>query len=93
MHLNQGMVTQPLPPQFFYGIEDWETEKNLDDAAIKGSATMVVSSVNIHENVPKPFSRSLAVQTVIAIFNFLKFPDDYKDPLSNVTDWEGNLTW
>jgi len=81
---------QPLPPQFFYGIEDWETEKNLDEAAIKSGSKMVVSSVNIHKNVPEPSSGSLAVQSVIAIFKFLKFPDDYKDPLPNVTDWEGN---
>ncbi len=81
---------QPLPPQFFYGIQDWQTEKSLDEAAIKGESKMVVCSVNIHENTPEPGAGSLAVQSVIAIYKFLQFPDDYKDPLPIGTDWEGD---
>ncbi len=26
---------QPLPPQFFYGTQDWETKSSIDEAAIK----------------------------------------------------------
>ena len=81
---------QPLPPQFFYGIEDWETEKSLDEAAIKGGSKMVVSSVNIHENVPEASSGGLSIKTVITIYDFLKFPDDYNDPILNVQNWDDN---
>ena len=84
---------QPLPPQFFYSIEDWETEKNLDNAAIKGGSKTVVSSVTIHENVPEPDSSGLAIQSVIAIYNFLKFPSDYDDPLETVEKWDNNWAY
>lgn len=79
-----------LPPQFFYGIEDWETEKSMDAAAIKAASEMVVSSVTIDENLPEPSSGSLAVKSVIAIYDFLKFPDNYNDHLQKVKDWEDN---
>ena len=81
---------QPLPPQFFYGIEDWETEKSLDEAAIKGESKMVVSSVNIHENIPEPSSGGLPPNSVIAIYDFLEFPTNYDDPLQNIQKWNGN---
>ncbi len=81
---------QPLPPQFFYGIEDWETEKSIDNAAVKGESKIVVSSVNMHENVPEPSSGGLPVKSVIAIYDFLEFPTDYNDPLQNIEMWDGN---
>ena len=79
---------QALPPQFFYGITDWETEKDLDAAAIKGGSTMVCASVNIHENIPSPSSGGLSQSSVIAIFDFLEFPSNYDDPLTKVEVWE-----
>jgi hypothetical protein len=78
---------QALPPQFFYGIDDWETEKNLDEAAIKGGSKTVCVSVNIHENIPSPSSGGLANKSVIAIFDFSEFPLSYDDPLKKVNDW------
>jgi hypothetical protein len=79
---------QALPPQFFYGIDDWKTEKNLDEAAIKGGSTTVCVSVNIDENIPSCSSGSLANRSVIAIFDFLEFPSTYDDPLKKVQDWD-----
>lgn len=79
---------QPLPPQFFYGIDDWETEKSLDAAAIKGSSEMVCVSVSIDENIPSPSSGGLAAKSVIAIFDFMEFPKEYNDPLEKVKNWE-----
>jgi len=81
---------QPLPPQFFYGIGDWETEKNLDNAALKGGGESVCVSVNIHENIPSPSSKGLAKQSVIAIYDFLEFPVAYVDPLEDIKTWDDN---
>jgi hypothetical protein len=79
---------QPLPPQFFYGIDSWETEKSLDAAAIIGGSETVCVSVIIDENIPSPSSGGLAVQSVIAIFDFMEFPEGYDDPLKRVKNWE-----
>jgi len=81
---------QPLPPQFFYGIEDWDSEKSLDNAALKSGSNMVVSRVTIDENIPDPSQKTLAIRSVIAIFDFLKFPEDYDDPLEAVQEWNDN---
>lgn len=81
---------QPLPPQFFYGIEDWKTEESLDDAAVKGGSKMIVSSVNIHKNVPEPSSGGLSPRSIIAIYDFLEFPANYNDPLQKVQTWDDN---
>jgi hypothetical protein len=81
---------EPLPPQFFFGIEDWDSEKSLDNAALKSRSNMVVSRVIIDENIPDPSQKPLAIKSVIAIFDFLKFPEDYDDPLETVQDWNDN---
>jgi len=79
---------QPLPPQFFYGIATWETEESLDEAAKIGSNKVEAHRVVIDKNLPEPELRPLSQKSVIAIYNFLKFPEDYDDPLPNVEDWE-----
>lgn len=81
---------QPLPPQFFYGIEDWETESSLDEAARKSRGKIEAHSVVIDKNIPEPELRPLSQKSVIAIYNFLKFPDNYDDPLPDVADWTDN---
>lgn len=81
---------QPLPPQFFYGIDDWEMENSLDQAAIKADSKVKAHYVNIDENLPEPEYRPLAHKSIIAIYNFLEYPEDYEDPLSMVEDWKGN---
>lgn len=83
-------IKQPLPPQFFYGISDWSTEKSLDEAAIKGGSKTVVSSVNIHQNIPESGATQLAAKTIIAIYDFLEFPHNYTDPLENIKAWDEN---
>ena len=81
---------QPLPPQFFYGIETWESEKSLDEAAIISGNKIEAHCVIIDKNLPEPKLRPLSQKSVITIYNFLKFPDNYDDPLPNVQDWEDN---
>jgi hypothetical protein len=81
---------EPLPPQFFYGIKDWRTEKSLDEAAKKGSSRIVVTRVTIDENIPTPSGDAISGKAVIAIYNFLEYPKDYDDPLEKVNHWEDN---
>jgi len=81
---------QPLPPQFFYGIADWETETSLDEAAKKSSSKIEAHLVEIDKNLPEPEMAPLSEKTVIAIFDFMEFPNDYDDPLPNVEEWTDN---
>lgn len=81
---------QPLPPQFFYGIEDWRTCKTLDDAAIRASQEVIAYSVTIDSVPPQPHLRPLAARSVVAVFNFIEYPKNYDDPLKEVSDWDEN---
>jgi len=80
----------PLPPQFFYGIDDWRSCTSLDDAAIKASSSTVAYSVTIDEVPPQAHLRTLSPQSVIAIFDFVEYPKTYNDPLKSVGDWDDN---
>jgi hypothetical protein len=81
---------KPLPPAFFYGIEDWRNCNALDDAAIKASSSAVAYSVTIDEVPPQPHLKPLSVKSVIAIFDFIEYPNTYNDPLKLVGDWDDN---
>lgn len=81
---------QPLPPQFFYGIEDWRSCSSLDDAAIRASDKIQAFSITIDSVPPTPNSRPLAPKSVQAIFSFVEYPEDYDDPLKNIVDWDEN---
>lgn len=80
----------PLPPQFFYGIEDWKKCKSIDDAAIKASTSAVVYSPTLDEVPPQPYLKPLSVKSVIAIFDFMEYPDTYSEPLKEVKEWSDN---
>lgn len=79
-----------LPPAFFYGIEDWRTCKSLAEAAKMASSSTVVYKMTIDEVPPQPKLKPLAVQSVIAIFNFVEYPKSYNDPLKRVEEWDDN---
>ncbi len=81
---------QALPPQFFYGIADWESEESLDEAAKKSSNKIKAYQVEIDKNLPEPEMAPLSEKTVIAIYDFMEFPSDYDDPLSSVEEWTDN---
>ena len=80
----------PLPPQFFYGIDDWRTCNSLDDAAIKASSGAVVYSVTIDEVPPQAYLKPLSPKSVIGIFDFVEYPKTYNDPLKSIVDWDDN---
>lgn len=81
---------QPLPPQFFYGVADWDSGKSLDDVAKETSTKFVVSDVNIN-NIPEdPHLTPLPIASIVAVYNFLEYPKDYADPLKNVIAWDND---
>ncbi len=86
-----------LPPQFFYGIKNWREIETLDEAAIQASCPPEVHDVTIDKALPAIKHPQLVEETVVAIFDFIKYPKDYSDPLLSVTvnlwgnNWE--RTW
>ena len=81
---------KPLPPQFFYGIDDWRTCATLDEAAIRASQNLVAYSVTIDAVPPQPNLRPLAERSVVAIFSFVEYPQNYDDPLQDAPVWDEN---
>lgn len=79
-----------LPPQFFYGIEDWETKNSLDEAALKADAKPVFSLITLDQNMPNLQQKALDRRSVIAVFDFLKLPNDYGVPFKEIKDWSDN---
>lgn len=78
----------PLPPQFFYGIKDFMRSMTLDKAAIEVSPGFCAGEVSIDSVVAEPSLRQLSPKSVVAVFDFLKYPSDYSDPLESVQVWE-----
>lgn len=85
---NDFAEKQPLPPQFFYGINGWETEQTLENAAIKSCPDVKAQWSSIDKNYDFSGSSELSPASVIAIFDFLKFPENYDDPLKTVPTWD-----
>lgn len=82
---------QPLPPHFFFGLPDWKADSEagitLDDTAIKASNPIEAYRIIIDEVPPDPPHSPLSEESVIAIFDFLEYPEDYKSPLDDVEIW------
>lgn len=79
-----------LPPQFFYGLKDWQVERSLDDAAKLASQKIVAHKVTIDKVLHTPTTLSLAEVSVVAIYDFLEYPKKYKDPVNSVAVWRGH---
>ncbi len=84
-----------LPPQFFYGINNWREIEKLDEAAIQASYTTEVHDVTIDKVLPAIKHPLLAEESVVAIFDFLEYPKSYSDPLKSVNVWGDNweMSW
>lgn len=80
---------RPLPPQFFYGIDDWRTcSMTLDAAAIRASDKDAEAYLVTIDAVPPGLNlRPLTIRSVVAIFSFVEYPKDYDDPLDDVAVW------
>ncbi|WP_321778696.1 hypothetical protein [Sulfurimonas sp.] len=80
-----------LPPQFFYGIDNWrDCKMSLNEAAIDSKSPIIAYSVEIDKVLPEPKAGGLSESSVIAIYDFLEYPDDYSDPLSKIKPWPNN---
>lgn len=77
----------PLPPQFFYGVQNWNISRPLDDVAKEVSQTTNVYGITIDQTTPQSNIVPLAAKSVIAIYDFLEYPADYDDPLKTVENW------
>lgn len=82
---------QPLPPQFFYGTRDWKEEKPLNDVAIEVSQKIEAHSLTLDKMYPDPNLFPLLPQSVCVVFDFMDYPEDYKNLLDEVQVWDANL--
>jgi uncharacterized membrane protein YciS (DUF1049 family) len=81
-----------LPGQFFYGNENWKnSELTLDDVAIRSKSPIKAYSVTIDKITPEPKSEGLSESSVVAIYEFLKYPEEYDDPLDEIKLWDGHF--
>jgi uncharacterized protein (DUF1778 family) len=78
---------QALPPQFFYGLIDWQTERLLDEAAKLASQQITAQDVIIDKVLQRSTTLPLSKASVVAIYDFLEYPKEYKDPLHSVAVW------
>lgn len=80
----------PLAPQFFYGVSDWKRYETLDEAAIAASHWTTGGLVTLDKNFPVSNLKPLSEKSIVAIYNFIEFPKDYKDPLDGFERWDDN---
>ena len=81
----------PLPAHFFFGLPDWKADSDskvkLNDVAIKASNLIEAYRVVIDEVPPDPPHSPLSEESVVAIFDFLEYPENYENPLDDVEIW------
>lgn len=77
----------PLPPQFFYGVQNWNVVRPLDEVAKDVSQKTNVYGYSIDQVTPQSSILPLDSKSVVAIYDFLEYPPDYDDPLKTVERW------
>lgn len=77
-----------LPPQFFFGIPDWPECNDIDAAAIRGGSKAVSGFISMSSLPPIAEMSQLQVESVVAIYDFIRYPTDFSDPLDEVSIWE-----
>jgi len=80
----------PLPAQYFYGIEDWASEKSIDEAAKHSSTRIKAHKLALDSVSPSIAHTAINPKAVIAIYDFMNYPDNYVDLLEQVQTWEGD---
>lgn len=81
-----------LPPQFFYGVRNWRAMRPLDEVAKEASTRSEAYEVTLDNLPPQPHLQPLSHKTVVAIYDFLNYPDNYDDPLQRVSTWTDDWT-
>lgn len=80
----------PLPPSFFFGVKDWKT-LTIEEAAIAAAGDDVeIIALSLSSPVPEPKFLELEISSVKAIYDFLDYGKDFKDPLSKISPAWGN---
>ena len=90
----------PLPPQFFFGqkdwIQDWANKISLHKLAIKATDEgMKVYNPDISELPPQFKMGPIAEKSIVAIYTFLEYKEDFSDLLEPIKLWDTNWmsTW
>ncbi|MCG7988841.1 MAG: hypothetical protein JAY64_07160 [Candidatus Thiodiazotropha weberae] len=80
----------PLPPSFFFGVKDWNT-MTIEEAAIEAAGDDVeIIGLSLSSPVPEPKLLELEISSVKAIYDFLDYGKDFKDPLKIISPAWGN---
>ena len=88
---------KPLPAHFFFGLPDWRedaaNEVSLDEVAKKACSAYgrEAYTVDINKVPPEPQLYPLAEKSVMAIFDYLEYPEDFVETLDDVEDWSPSL--
>jgi len=73
-----------LPIQFFLGAKDYSITP--EDAARRSTPRVTSYAIAPYGNHPSPEIKFLAPASVHAVFDFIKFPEGYEDPLDKLRE-------
>ncbi|MEW8686929.1 MAG: hypothetical protein AB2556_14035 [Candidatus Thiodiazotropha sp.] len=81
----------PLPTSFFFGVKNWKS-MTIEEAAIEASGNDADNfNVSLSTPVPDPKILELEISSIKAIYDFLDYGKDFKDPLKKAdTKWGNN---
>jgi len=88
VHDQETGTSSALPPQFFYGLKDWQAPRSLDEAAILASQSTRSQTESIDTVFRHGRFGPLSELSIVAIYDFLEYPKEYKDPLQAVKVWD-----
>jgi len=91
---NAAYDKESLPPQFFYGVENWKDRSlTIDQAAILSKSKIEAHRVTLDKVTPEPKLSELDNRSIVAIYDFtLSIDESFNDPLSTVNVWQGDLS-
>jgi len=83
---------ESLPPQFFYGVENWRDRTlSIDEAAVQSKSKFKAYRVTLDKVTPEPKISELDSCSVVAIYDFtLSVDESFDDPLSSISVWKGD---
>jgi len=88
---NEDGSRASLPPQFFYGVKDWNnSNRSLDETAILTGEVIKAEILDINSITDSPTLIPLAEQSIVAVYEFLEYPENYRDRLLEQKVWEGS---
>lgn len=74
-----------LPAAFFFGLADWRTNREMiNDQAIDAAPQTTVRGVTPGVPVPEVGGLGVAAESIIVVYEFIRFPEGYDDPLDKI---------